>query len=293
MTHIPARMLTCLVFLSALGALTIAKNAVAADKIAERVVNIAGMQRMLTQQMSKELLLVALDVDKDLNLKRVQSTRELFNRTLTGLRDGDVALGLPGTTNSEALLRLSNVENVWGQFDRAIAKSLTNRGITARQMDAIAGLNLSLLKATHEAAQAYEHEANINSILFSVLGLAIDYSARQRMLIEKMAKEYLLIAYGHEVDINKRNLAKSIILFERTLHALISGDSELRLMSAPTREIKAQLRKIQRIWDELLPLVQDAADKGKTNKEAVVQVARFNGPLRKAMNTAVFMYESL
>ena len=55
------------------------------------VINLAGRQRMLTQKMSKEVLLVALGHDADANKANLRNTASLFDRTLKGLKDGDSA----------------------------------------------------------------------------------------------------------------------------------------------------------------------------------------------------------
>ena len=47
-----------------------------------RVINLAGKQRMLTQKMTKEFLLFALEVDQAKNLRSLRATRNLFDRTL-------------------------------------------------------------------------------------------------------------------------------------------------------------------------------------------------------------------
>ena len=46
------------------------------------VLNLSGKQRMLTQKMSKEAVLVALGVNKDGNLANLTATRDLFAKTL-------------------------------------------------------------------------------------------------------------------------------------------------------------------------------------------------------------------
>ena len=59
------------------------------------VLNLSGKQRMLTQKMSKEIMLIAMGVDVGGNLKNLAATSALFDKTLKGLRDGDqeAALG--------------------------------------------------------------------------------------------------------------------------------------------------------------------------------------------------------
>ena len=59
------------------------------------VINLSGRQRMLSQKMSKEILLISLDYQAAENLSNLEATASLFDRTLKGLRDGDPELSLP------------------------------------------------------------------------------------------------------------------------------------------------------------------------------------------------------
>jgi hypothetical protein len=70
-------------------------------------INLAGKQRMLTQKMTKELLLVANGIDADANKANLGKTVALFQSTLTGLLDGDEGLGLPGIRRSVTSCPLS------------------------------------------------------------------------------------------------------------------------------------------------------------------------------------------
>ena len=73
-----------------------------------KVINLAGKQRMLTQKMSKEALLVAKGIDAEENKANLQKTAALFGKTLTGLVKGDADLGLPKTEDAAILEQLNN-----------------------------------------------------------------------------------------------------------------------------------------------------------------------------------------
>jgi hypothetical protein len=108
-----------------------------------------------------------------------------------------------------------------------------------------------------------------------------------------MSREFLLIAYGHEVEKNRRGLRESIAQFDRILDGLISGNTELLLVPAPSAEIKAQLRKVARIWDEFLPVLTTAAKGGEIDRESIARMASTNEPLLKAVSAARLSYTSL
>ena len=83
-----------------------ATNAMAAGQNLSHLINVVAKQHMLTQMMSKESLLVALEVDKARNLHNLRSNQVFFDRVLQGLRYGDITLGVPGTRRPEILEQL-------------------------------------------------------------------------------------------------------------------------------------------------------------------------------------------
>ena len=57
-------------------------------------INMADRERLLSQKISKELLLVALGYNKEENLRAIQNDQDTFARILKGLRHGDAELAL-------------------------------------------------------------------------------------------------------------------------------------------------------------------------------------------------------
>jgi len=258
----------------------------------ERAINMADMQRMLTQKMSKESALIALEVDKDQNLRNLQSTRDLFDRTLHGLREGDAELGLPQTTDPEILEKLEKVEEIWPLFDAAVRQSVEEGEVSASRLETIADLSLPILLAIDATVETYEFVAAQRGA-FTILKNAIGVTGRQRMLSQRMSKEFLLVVYGHEVERNRKSLRETIKSFDQILEGLIDGNLEMRLLAAPTPEIKSQLKKVRRIWEEIQPILMSVADGASPDRKAIANVMRLNMPLLDAINLAVFMYEAL
>ena len=67
------------------------------------VINLSGRQRMLTQKMSKEMLLVASGVEAEKNRGALKKSAALFDTTLKGLIKGSKELGIPPTQNKSTL----------------------------------------------------------------------------------------------------------------------------------------------------------------------------------------------
>ena len=252
------------------------------------VINLAGRQRMLTQKMSKEMLLVAKGVDADANRAALAKTADLFDTTLKGLRDGDAGLGLPPTEDAVTLRQLGKVDALWQQFHAVVAKVVEGGDV---DIDKVAELNLPLLKDMNTAVRLYEKAASKQT--GKSAGVVINLAGKQRMLTQKMSKEVLLVALGHDADAKKANLRNTASLFDRTLKGLKDGDSDLELPATGDAAIRTQLDTVDGLWQQFRPLVERAgAVEATALPDAdLAQVAKLNLPLLAEMNKAVKMYE--
>jgi len=97
------------------------------------VLNLSGKQRMLTQKMSKEVLLIARNNDVEGNLKNLEATASLFDKTLIGLIDGDQDLNLPPTVDFIIKMQLGKVQLLWSKFYPPIQKIIETKTVTEHQ----------------------------------------------------------------------------------------------------------------------------------------------------------------
>jgi len=249
------------------------------------VINLAGKQRMLTQKMSKEILLIAKGVDADANKGNLKATATLFDKTLKGLIAGDAELKLPKTEDPAIVAQLEKVQGLWTEFDKSV-NAVLGGDTSAAVLTAVAQQNLPLLKNMNKAVQMYAKASG--SSLDPAMATTINLAGKQRMLTQKMTKELLLVANGIDADANKANLAKTVALFDRTLKGLQNGDKDLGLPGTKDKAILAQLDVVTKLWAEYKPVL-DAAD---VSDAGLAKAAKLNLPLLKNMNKAVKMYEA-
>ncbi|MCP4291030.1 MAG: hypothetical protein GY780_04240 [bacterium] len=258
------------------------------------VLNLSGKQRMLTQKMSKEIVLIAMGHETAANVKNLQATAGLFDKTLKGLRNGDADLNLVPTTSSRIIRQLDKIDTIWAEFQPVVQTIIDQGSVSQDQVATVAAKNLPLLKQMNKCVKLYEKDAS-KSGMSSDPGLAvtINLSGKQRMLTQKMSKEFFLIAYGHDVENNKLNLQETYTLFDRTLKGLLDGDVSLDLPGTTDTTIRAQLTKVSGMWTSFQPSIAFGADPATTTigSDKVSTVASGNVPLLKNMNKAVKMYE--
>ncbi len=249
------------------------------------VINLSGRQRMLTQKMSKEMLLIYLGVEPEQNRLNLGNSAIMFSDTLKGLMDGDKKVNLPPTTDKAIYTQLELVSGMWQKFSQYVLATLSGE-IDGAFIERMAQENLPLLSEMNKAVYMYEKAAGAD---LKTLAPVVNLSGRQRMLSQKMTKEFLLIAVNVDAEKNKQNLAKTVALFDRTLKGLLDGDPAQRLPGTPQADVRAQLAVVQARWDDYRPVLEQ----GDFSGEQIRRAAALNLPLLKEMNKAVKMYEVL
>ncbi len=256
----------------------------------EHHLHMAGRQSMLTQKMSKEFLLVALGVDPDKNLTNLEMSRVLFGRTLAGLTNGDDGLKLVRPSDETISDRLLQVNQVWPLFDAAISDPTSASQIS--EVTRAAELSETLLHAMRETGTAYGDVLQSNKP-YSILSLSIDTAEALGMLTQKMAKEFLLIAYGHEPEKNRENLDRTYAEIEVIISGLLDGDADRRLLSAPTLAIRANLIVAQGHLRQLRPTILAAVHGDPISDGQIRQVIQHNEPILSQVEPLIDLYEAM
>ena len=123
-------------------------------KDAGKIINLAGRQRMLTQKMSKEMLFILAGQDQK---EALANTRNLFDKTLTGLIEGDAEMGLPPVSNPEIEEQLLLVQDLWHHFSEDLDKGLKTQD--AAILNKLTTESVEILKQTNAAVQLFEQES--------------------------------------------------------------------------------------------------------------------------------------
>lgn len=259
----------------------------------QKVINLAGKQRMLTQKMSKEAVLIALDMEKDQNKENLSKTVALFDKTLKGLKDGDSSLGLPATESELIKKQLDKISGLWSSLKPTFDEIASKGEASEQQITLIAENNIGLLKEMNRAVLMYEKDASRGSLKTNKsLATTINLSGKQRMLTQKMSKEALLVAYGYKTDDTQLELMDTSTLFDRTLKGLFQGDKILGLEATSDSSIIDQLKTVENLWTDFKPAIELVSEESSVDDETLSKIAKNNLPLLKEMNKAVQMYES-
>lgn len=127
------------------------------------VINLAGRQRMLSQKLTKELLLFS---EGYLSVEKTAGTINVFHDTLNSLQHGGRApldldqtkfAELPKPKSSEVVDQLLKVDTEWKQFRKSALKILKEKDTSS--LEQIKKSNVSLLEEMNNAVFQMDKEA--------------------------------------------------------------------------------------------------------------------------------------
>jgi len=121
------------------------------EKVRLRIVNIAGRQRMLTQKMTKEKLLIAKGENYNAKLKE---TIALFDDSLTLLIKGDTKKMISKPSNEKIVAQLKVVSKLWSEMKPLYEKKKNS----PKELAIIIMKNPLLLKEMNSMVQMAEKE---------------------------------------------------------------------------------------------------------------------------------------
>lgn len=184
-------------------------------------INKAGRQRMLTQRIVKAYIMVGLDVQPDTANEQLLTAIELFEKQLFELKqfskDG-------GTQKS-----LARVESLWEPFKNIALGKVSKKGVQE-----LVKRDEALLKAAHQVVLKLQKTAN------SKLARLVNISGRQRMLSQRIAKFYMLAAWGVNSEASVKLMQTAIDEFNAALNELSSSKMNTPKIKESLEETRVQ-----------------------------------------------------
>jgi methyl-accepting chemotaxis protein len=204
--------------LSAVGTILLFRG-VADHRADGNVINLAGAQRMLSQKMSKDAVLLA-GGRGDVNA--LQESIDRFDRVLNGLIAGDRELGLPGAASPIARAQLDAVMLLWRPF-RSHLEVIRREPGHAQGIDAVVRTNLELLTRMNQAVKALEQDANAR--VDRIMALQFGLFAAVLVLLGTAWKMLLGPLLRHLTEIVDDVGAASAVVWRHANHLATSSDS--------------------------------------------------------------------
>ncbi|MCK5854622.1 MAG: type IV pili methyl-accepting chemotaxis transducer N-terminal domain-containing protein [Sulfurovaceae bacterium] len=259
--------------------------------------NLAGKQRMLTQKMAKDLVIINSGIKVQNYKDDFKLARGLFTKTLNGLSTGDQGLKLQGAELPQIKKKLKVVETLWQNEQSNLDKALSGKKIqqTVQALDTILvemnsvvslytnSLNRSSQKDAFAALLSGFMEKDGNS------KKRINLSGKQRMLTQRMSKLAVMLSLNLKVKDSSTKILEAAKLYDKTLGGFKHGDADLGCIPVKNKAVVAQIPVVDKLWQEFYANVKLVAkgDKGK----ALAFIIENNEKLLFESNKLVSVFE--
>ena len=214
-------------------------------------------QRMRTQVMARDALLVSMNFENEKYLKALTENSKVFDDEIKKLLEKKEDTLLISKVVPDYKKRVLRLEKTWKEFYKQIhiltknnddKKSLAyiteNNVLLLTDIDFILRKYMEFHKSSDILAKALQHK---QIMLFSQIGMP-------RAYIQKIIKEKLLIEKEIKIIENRQNLSITIHALGRLLKAFRHGDKTLDLDGTTDNNFLKKLRKVDLLWTELEPL---------------------------------------
>ena len=248
-------------FIAVLGLLFSQSGYAKIDSLTEAI-NKAGRQRMLTQRMLKSYSMMGIDVQREGAEQQLGFAIRLFERQLQELKAFAPTLEIKAS--------LQKVSSLWQSFHQQLQPP-----ISSERAKAMLRLNDDLLRAADRVVLQLE------DVSATSYGRLVNISGRQRMLSQRLAKFYMLRAWGVDTAEVRSASMQAKNEFRGALDELIAA-------SENTVSINQELDKANTQWG----LFKHALERKGDNYVPLI-VAMTSENLLKRMDRITGMYESV
>jgi len=233
----------------------------AEEKKAEdkKVLNYAFKQRMRTQWIARDALLIYMSINSDFYQKEILQNADAFNENFNNLIDSKKDIEKAIKRDPKFSYKIENIKSIWKTFYDSV-KKISKNPKDKKALKFIEENNIKLLndidyiftnfiKSYQSTDKLEASMAHIKSMLYTQVG-------KPRMYINKLVKERLLIQEGINKKENQKSLKQSLQDMDRLMKALKDGDKELELNGTEDKKILDKLSISQQIWEEVRTLIQ-------------------------------------
>ena len=224
----------------------------------KKVLNYVFKQRMRTQWIARDALLISIGYNIDFYQEEILKNANDFNENLNKLLESEKDIEKAIKDDKNFTQKIKDVHRKWIKFYDSV-KKLSKNPKDREVLEFISKNNIILLedisyiinhfiKSYHNSDKLEASMARIKSMLYTQIG-------KPRMYINKIVKDRLLIKENINKEEAQKDLDNTIKDMDKLMKALRDGDKDLELDGTEDRAILEKLSISQKIWDRVKSLV--------------------------------------
>lgn len=219
----------------------------------DKLIDIAGRQRMLTQKMSKEACQIWSGDHSDEMVASLQATMKLFEDSLINLRDGNNDEGIAAAPSADIKAALEKVAAQWGtikpELEKAVAKEAVDQDFRVETFNHLNGA----LVSTNAVVGAYTSQQKLQGNLED-LGATerVNFSGKLRMLSQRVSAAACNYHAGNNQEASLEILIAAQTEFLKISNALEFGDPDLRIKGQEER--RKTLHALKKLHEQWVPI---------------------------------------
>lgn len=249
---VAALSLMLLLAISSIGAVYVNLQAQQADST---VINKAGQLRMLSQQLTKAALAVALD-DSPAARDALQATAKQFEERLDAVHHGAPERGIPPAPASVAP-QMEAIQQLWTPFRADVERIIETSPTTEAFQQAMAEVrasNLELLRAADAAVTQFEQQSAYKTnmlyvVLLFLLGLNV-------------------VVFGIVLAVVRKSIITPIVTLNRSAKRVADGDLDVEIDLDAADEVGRLAHSFNRMVDSVRTVQEElAAEKANVQRK--------------------------
>lgn len=262
-------------------------------------IEVAGIQRMYTQEMQKEFLLVAANCNPEENKQKLLNSIDTYNQNLLDLRFGNESQKVIASYNEYIEKDVNYLWDAWiplrAIFISQVDTIFDGTGVSNRSaLEEMSEISRPLIQLWDETLRLMTEAAWYDGVPTN--GLVMDIAERQTMLIHKMGKEMLKVGLNVHPENNIARLQATKELFESSHVGIISGAVWAGV--PPLRNVCTlnQMREVTYYFQKMAPTILEVfaarnVEEGVLRASASTKnISALSDPLIKSMKVAAEMY---